>query len=100
MNTFIEIWKARNQILEGIKNRIFTKEHIEEIAKNRLVICNDCDFIGKSNIACIVPGTAPCCSKCGCCLELKTRSLSSDCPEGKWNAIMTEEEEDLLNQQL
>ena len=96
----LTVWKARNQILEGIMNKIFTKEHVEEVARERIIICNACEFIGKTNKACLMPGTAPCCSICGCCLELKIRSLSSDCPKGKWEAIMTEEEEDLLNQQL
>jgi len=43
-----------------------------------------------------VKGTAPCCNECGCSLGFKTRSLSSDCPLGKWEAIVTEEEEDKL----
>jgi hypothetical protein len=94
----IQAWKNRNQILEGIANRIFTKEHVEEIAKERMEICNTCDDISRDSSGCFVPGTAPCCNHCGCCLELKTRSLSSDCPIGKWDSILTEEEEDKLNE--
>jgi hypothetical protein len=30
-------------------------------------------------------------------LAFKTRSLSSDCPLNKWKAIITEEEEDALD---
>jgi hypothetical protein len=41
----------------------------------------------------MVPGTQPCCSKCGCSLSLKLRSLSSECPVGKWDAYFTEEQE-------
>ncbi|NCD07170.1 MAG: hypothetical protein EOL97_13730 [Spirochaetia bacterium] len=78
-------------------NKLFTKDHVEEIANKRYEICKQCKHHGKE---CIVPGTGPCCALCGCCLELKTRSLSSDCPEGKWEAVLTEEEEDLLNEQL
>jgi hypothetical protein len=52
----------------------------------------------------MVPGTAPCCNKelggCGCCLALKTRSLSSECPKGHWKAELTQEEEDKLNEKL
>lgn len=52
----------------------------------------------------MVPGTQPCCNQdkggCGCSLKLKTRSLSSECPTGKWKAEITEEEEDQLNQKL
>jgi len=32
-----------------------------------------------------------------CSLAFKTRSLSSECPLGKWQAIATEEEEDALD---
>ena len=93
----LTVWKNRDQILEGILNKIFTKEHVEEVALERLAICRECEFYGN---ACLLPGTEPCCSICGCCLELKTRSLSSDCPEHKWDAIMTEEEEYLFNENL
>jgi hypothetical protein len=52
----------------------------------------------------MVPGTAPCCNEkhggCGCSLEFKTRSLSSDCPLNKWKAILTQEEEDKLKEKL
>jgi hypothetical protein len=52
----------------------------------------------------MVPGTHPCCNQelggCGCSLEFKTRSLSSECPLGKWKAELTEEEENQLKQKL
>ena len=75
----IQIWKAKGEILEGIANSIFKQEHVEEIAKQRMQVCLSCPFLGKTSADCVIPGTAPCCSECGCCLELKTRSLSSDC---------------------
>lgn len=90
----LNVWKARGEIFEGIMNRIFTKEHVEEVAMERMSICKECEQYSKS---CLVPGTSPCCAICGCSLSLKTRSLSSDCPDGKWERIMTEDEEDLLN---
>ena len=93
----LTVWKNRGQILEGILNRIFTKDHVEEIAAERMEVCKTCEQYGN---ACLLPGTEPCCTICGCCLELKTRALSSNCPEHKWDSIMTEEEEDLLNEQL
>jgi len=39
-------------------------------------------------LSCVVTGTQPCCSICGCSLSLKLRSLDSECPhpEGaKWS---------------
>jgi hypothetical protein len=100
----IKVWKSKGQIIEGITNNIFKKEDVEDIARIRLNICQGCklyDFTGKG---CMVPGTQPCCNQdkggCGCSLKLKTRSLSSECPTGKWKAEITEEEEDQLNQKL
>jgi hypothetical protein len=33
-------------------------------------------------------------------MELKIRSLGSDCPENKWDAVLSHEENYLLNQQI
>lgn len=89
-----EIWKNRNQILEGITNAVIRDETVEEIATLRYSICEECSSKGKK---CAVKGTAPCCNECGCSLAFKTRSLSSDCPLGKWQAIITEEQEEQLD---
>ena len=43
-----------------------------------------------------MPGTQPCCGECGCSLALKIRSLSSGCPISKWDAMLTDEEENKL----
>ncbi len=37
---------------------------------------------------------------CGCNLTLKGRSLSSACPLGKWTAVLSKLEEDILKKQL
>jgi hypothetical protein len=47
-----------------------------------------------------MPGTQPCCGICGCSLAFLQRSLSSSCEAGKWKAVLTEEEDDLLNDHL
>ncbi len=100
----IKIWKNKGAILEGITNSIFKREDVEEIAQHRMQICQECDLLDVQGEGCMVPGTQPCCNEkkggCGCSLSLKTRALSSDCPLGKWEAILTEEEEDKLNQKL
>lgn len=100
MGNLIRIWKSRNQIFEGIKNNIFKKKHVEDIAFFRNEICKVCEFIDFEGSKCAVPGTQPCCSECGCSLKLKTRSLSSDCPKGFWLAEMTAEEEKELLKKL
>ena len=93
-NTLKLIWDNRKQILEGITNSVIRDETVEEIAMLRYSICDECPCKGKK---CAVKGTSPCCNECGCSLGFKTRSLSSDCPLGKWDAIATEEQEDNLD---
>lgn len=96
----LKVWKNKGKILEGIKNRIFKQEHVEEIFEERLGVCQKCieyDLEGKN---CYVPGTQPCCGECGCSLSLKLRSLSSECGLSKWDAVLNEDEEDKLNEQL
>jgi hypothetical protein len=95
-----KIYQNRNLIIEGIKNSIFKKEAIESIAKERNEICKTCDQLDTKGDHCSVPGTAPCCGYCGCSLKFKLRSLASGCPKGKWEPVLTEEEEmnhDILN---
>jgi hypothetical protein len=92
-NTLKLIWQNRKEILEGITNSVIRDETVEEIATLRYTICDECDKKGNE---CAVKGTAPCCNECGCSLAFKTRSLSSECPLGKWDAIATEEEETKL----
>lgn len=100
----IAIWKNKNLILEGVMNSIFKKEDVEFIATKRMEICRACDLYDTSGEGCVVKGTQPCCNEqkggCGCSLEFKTRSLSSACPLNKWEAILTEQEEDTLREKL
>ena len=96
----LTIWKNRKQILEGILNKLFKKVNVEKIASKREVICKKCPFIDHTGYKCLVPGTDPCCSKCGCSLQFKLRSLSSTCGDTenpRWFAEMTEEEEEKFN---
>ena len=88
------IWDNKTQIMEGIKNAVLRDEFVEDVAKLRNEVCDACPSKGKK---CAVKGTSPCCNECGCSLVFKTRSLSSECPLGKWAALVTEEEEDKLD---
>jgi hypothetical protein len=100
LNNTIKIWKERNKIFEGVRNNIFKKEHIEEIAFSRNEICVKCPYLDVKGDKCAVIGTQPCCSECGCSLRLKTRSLASSCPKEFWSAVTTEQEEDLIRQSI
>jgi hypothetical protein len=96
-NKLIAIWKERRKIFEGMKNALIYDEFVEKTAEERLSICNTCEHKGTE---CAVPGTAPCCNLCGCSLKFKTRSLSSDCPSKKWIALLTEKQEDELEERF
>lgn len=95
-----QIWSNRASIVEGIKNSLFKQEHVEQIAAERMAICEKCPSLDTEGSSCLVPGTHPCCGKCGCSLEFKLRSLSSDCGDEenpKWHALLSQEEEDAYN---
>lgn len=98
--TFLEIWKDKGKIFEGIKNSVFKNEHVEEIAAQRNSICQLCENIDIQGTECVMPGTQPCCGVCGCSLQFLQRSLSSKCEAGKWDAILTDEESDELDNYL
>lgn len=94
MSRLTQIWKERHKIMEGIKNTIIRDEFVEEVSVLRYRICDVCPSKGDE---CVVIGTAPCCNECGCSLAFKTRSLASECPLGKWEALVSEEEEEQLD---
>ena len=70
-----KIFENRKQILEGIKNKLFKKEHVEAIAKDRWQICIKCESLDVVGDKCTMPGTQPCCGECGCSMGFKLRSL-------------------------
>lgn len=109
-----EIWKNKGQILEGIKNLTFKKEHIEEIKSYRESICKECIWYNKkyksvkevpeiisqlktnSWIEELIDIESPKCIHCGCNIgenSIKLRCLSCSCPIGKWANVTSEEEE-------
>lgn len=105
----LKVWKNKGQILEGIVNKIFKQDHIEEIAKERMDICksNICglyDSDGSSERA-IVKGQ-PACAGCGCSLDFKTRCLSCHChlqdigDHPLWGAVLSQAEETLLKERM
>jgi hypothetical protein len=95
-----EIFKNRTLIWEGLKNKLFRDEHVEAVYLDRRAICDGCDHKDIEGSKCAVPGTKPCCSLCGCSLSLKLRSLASECPAKKWEAVVTQQEEEMIRQQI
>ena len=81
------------EIIEGWRNDLIPpkdlKDMIEEVAKERLEICAGCPFQSdnaKKNGHTSIRFDLHCIS-CGCPLKKKTKSLSSECPQGKWLAV-------------
>lgn len=106
LKNVIKIWKNKGQILEGITNSIFLREDVEEIAKERNVICksNICNSYDITGEGCVIPGSQPCCDQrnggCGCSLKFAQRSLSKECPKGFWDIVLTPEEEEKLKEKI
>lgn len=100
MRGLIKIWKERDKILEGIKNNVFRNADVEDIAAERMEICSTCPHLDTVGTKCLIPGTSPCCSLCGCSLGLKTRALSAHCDIHKWEAVLSEEEQAALDRHL
>lgn len=64
------------RIVEGWANVVWPDPRIEEIAKERACICNECDRVKKIGVYV--------CGECMCPLTAKLRSLAEECPLGKW----------------
>lgn len=79
-----EAWGNRFLILDAVKNYVARNSEVEALAATRMDICNECPLLDLKGSKCFAPGTQPCCGSCGCSLKLKTRSIDSSCPEGKW----------------
>lgn len=90
------------EIYEGWKNNLFPpeklKDVISQVSKERLDICNKCPehSSNKKNYKTIRIDSH--CALCGCTLSAKTKSFSSECPLGKWKAVMTEDEQKEIEQ--
>ena len=97
---YLDIFKNADKIAEGISNTVFRKEHVEAVATDRFQICIQCSLFNASGDKCVAPGTQPCCGDCGCSLAFKVRSLSSECPKGFWDALVTEEDEEIITNQI
>jgi len=87
-------------IIEGIANSIFVKEEVEKIAEQRYEICKVCP---KSSMVIKETKTDPGpyyndlrpdehCSMCACNIHAKVRSLHTNCPLDKWEAVASKEE--------
>lgn len=104
MTLITEVFKNREKIWEGLRNKMFKKEHVEAVYEERMKTCRGCECYDTTGSGCSIKGTQPCCNKniggCGCSLSIKARSLGTDCPKKKWLAITTEQEAEMINHQI
>jgi hypothetical protein len=89
-------------ILEGAYNSIMVSEQVEEVAKDRMAICKDCDQFStnaKENSGYKTWRPEEHCINCGCALHMKTRCMACNCPLYKWGKITeTNELDSTINQ--
>lgn len=72
------------EIAEGVANYILGLE--DEVSETRMKICNKCEHHSKHHKTRLLFVH---CTICKCPLATKTRSLGSECPDGRWPAINT-----------
>lgn len=84
-----------SQIYEGWKNNLFPskdmKPLIEQVAKERMDICEKCPMHSKNFRTKRVDEH---CRDCGCTLSAKTRCLSCECPQNRWTAVIDSQEKE------
>ena len=70
------------------------KELIEKTSKERMKICENCHYHSdnRQNYTSIRPDKH--CTNCGCTLSAKTKCLSCSCPINNWKAVLTEEQQE------
>lgn len=88
------------QMYEGYVNLLFPKKElkdkIEETKSTRLEICKTCPFNSSNGSI----NSLSFCKSCGCNLKAKTACLSCKCPKGKWEELLTDEQEFELKKEI
>jgi hypothetical protein len=96
-----------SQIYEGWRNKLVPPAHlknmIELTSKSRTDICLGCEHHSENakrnkGYKSIRPDHH--CVECGCMLSAKTRCLSCECPLKKWEAVMSNIEEEQIKKQI
>ena len=73
------------EIIAGYKGYFFPNKESKELADKRLKICEECPELDLEGKFCAMPGTAPCCGKCGCQIKIKVcGGNKTSCPLKKW----------------
>jgi hypothetical protein len=92
------------EIYEGWKNHLLPrkelKSEIRKIASDRIGICEDCSYHSKNRLNYKSLRVDAHCTDCGCTLSAKTKCLSCSCPRNKWEAVVTREEENIIDKDV
>ena len=84
-----------SEVYEGWRNNILPpeklKDKIAEVSSKRMSICDGCDNHSKNHKT-LRPDAH--CVSCGCTLSAKTKCLSCSCPINKWEAVLTQDQEE------
>lgn len=89
------------EVYEGWRNHLLPPKHlkkaIESVSRRRRYICDRCEHNSKFHST-IRPDIH--CMECLCTLSAKTKCLSCECPLSppKWEAVISEEQEDEINE--
>lgn len=74
------------------------KEIIQKVSDERMIFCSPCEFNSKNctDKLSLMESLRidEHCVLCGCTLSAKTKCLSCECDVHKWDAVMTEQEEE------
>ena len=89
------------QIYEGWRNHLIPPAHlkkaIKQVSHERLLICRTCEFNSRNVKNTWIIRKDEHCTICMCTLSAKTKCLSCDCPKEYWNALLTLEQEILID---
>ncbi|MFN9112424.1 MAG: hypothetical protein ACK5XN_20340 [Bacteroidota bacterium] len=86
------------QIIEGWSNHLLPRKElelvIEQTSQERMEICNNCEHISTKHKT-LRPDVH--CTNCGCTLSAKTKCLSCNCPLNKWKAVISQEQQNIID---
>lgn len=90
-----------SQIYEGWRNNLIPpsslKEQIKATSEERINICLNCPHHSRFHKTARPDNH---CTNCGCTLAAKTKCLSCSCPLSKWEAVLTDDEEEQLKKAI
>ena len=90
------------EIYEGWRNHLYPpavfKEKIAQVSAERLAVCKGCEYnSANAPVHTWLTNVYEHCLECGCPLTVKSKCLSCGCGWKKWEAVITEEEEEEIN---